>query len=321
MPEKPTYEWRFRNLIEGSLQGVLIHRNHKPLFVNREWASIHGYSPETILQMDSVVPLIAPHDRERMIEYKDARLQGETAPVSYEYQGVRKDGSLIWLENRVMIVEWDGEPAIQTIIVDISERKRAETALQASEKRYRAVVEDMPVLICRFRPGGIIKFVNRTYCEYFNKTRDELIESNFQQLIPGSERDVVMDNILSLTPASAVQSHEHRVIAPNGEIRWQKWTNRALFDNRGKVVEYQSIGEDITERKQAEDALKASEEKYRRMFEDIILGIFQSTPDAVLSMSIPPFPKCSAMHPRKTFSTRSETLQRSCMHIPETERN
>jgi len=214
-----------------------------------------------------------------MIEYKDARLQGETAPVSYEYHGVRKDGSLIWLENRVMIVEWDGEPAIQTIIVDISERKRAEKALQASEKRYRAVVEDMPVLICTFRPGGIIRFVNRTYCEYFNKTRDELIGSNFLQLIPEPERDVVMDNILALTPESAVQSHEHRVIAPNGEIRWQEWTNRALYDNRGNLVEYQSIGEDITERKQAEDALKASEEKYRRMFEDIILGIFQSTPD------------------------------------------
>ena len=272
-------EWRFRNLIEGSLQGVLIHRNLKPLFVNEEWASIHGYSPEEVLQMDSVLRFIAPHDRTRLIEYKDARLQGEYAPVSYEYEGVRKDGSLVWLENRVMIVRWEGEPAIHTIIVDISDRKRAEKALQESEKRYRSVVEDMPVLICTFEPGGIIRFVNRAYCEYFDKELDELVGSNFLQLIPESERNVVMDNILSLTPEVPVQSHEHRVFVPSGEIRWQKWTNRAIFDKRGKLVEYQSFGEDIAERKQAEDALKASEERYRRMFEDISLGVFQSTPD------------------------------------------
>jgi len=267
-------EWRFRNLIEGSLQGVLIHKDHKPVFVNTEWAAIHGYSPEEVLQMDSVVPLISPNDRERMIGYKDARLQGKSAPLSYEYEGVRKDGSLIWLENRVMVVRWDGEPAIQTIIVDISERKHAEKALQESEKRYRAVVEDMPVLICTFRPGGIIRFVNRNYCEYFEKTPDELIGSNFLQLIPESERQVVMNNISSLTLESPVQSHEHRMFAPEGEIRWQKWTNRAFFDNRGNLVEYQSIGEDVTERREAQEALRESEELHRITLSNISDTVF-----------------------------------------------
>ena len=299
MPKKPTYEeleeriralenkqeflrkseWRFRDLVEGSIQGILIHRDHKPLFVNREWAAIHGYAPEEVLRMKSVIPLISPNDRARMIEYKDARLQGESAPITYEYEGVRKDGSLIWLENRVMIVQWEGKDAIQTIIVDISERKRAEAALQQSEQRYRAVVEDMPVLICSFLPGGRITFVNQTYCEYFNKSSEELIGSNFLHLIPEPERELVLDNIRSLTSESPIQSHEHRVLAPNGVIRWQKWTNRAFFDKLGNPIEYHSIGEDITERRQAADALKVSEEKFRRMFQDIILGIFQSTPD------------------------------------------
>jgi PAS domain S-box-containing protein len=300
MPKKPTYqeleekiralekheaetlrksEWRYRDLVEGSIQGILIHRDHKPLFVNREWAAIHGYAPEEVLRMKSVIPLISSNDRTRMIEYKDARLQGESAPITYEYEGVRKDGSLIWLENRVMIVQWEGKEAIQTIIVDISERKRAEGALQQSEQRYRAVVEDMPVLICSFLPGGRITFVNQTYCQYFNKSSEELIGSNFLDLIPEPEKELVLDNVRSLTSESPIQSHEHRVLAPNGVIRWQKWTNRAFFDNRGNPIEYHSIGEDVTERRQAADALKASEEKFRRMFQDIILGIFQSTPD------------------------------------------
>jgi PAS domain S-box-containing protein len=102
-------EERFRNLIEGSIQGVLIHRGHIPLFVNKKWANIHGYSPEEILMMNTVVQLISPKDQKRMIKYKEARHQGKDAPTDYEYQGVHKDGSFIWLENRVQSCPM-GEP-------------------------------------------------------------------------------------------------------------------------------------------------------------------------------------------------------------------
>jgi two-component system cell cycle sensor histidine kinase/response regulator CckA len=67
-----------------------------------------------------------------------------------------------------------------------------------------------------------------------------------------------MDNISALTPDAPTQSHEHAVISPNGDVRWQRWINRAIFDGRGKVVEYQAIGEDISERMQAEAELKAT---------------------------------------------------------------
>jgi len=119
-------EERFRNIIEGSIQGVLIHREHKPLFVNKKWANIHGYSPEEILVMNTVVQLICPKDQSRMIKFKEVRLQGNGAPVDYEYQGVHKDGSLIWLENRVSVVQWYNQAAIQTTIFDITSRKKAE---------------------------------------------------------------------------------------------------------------------------------------------------------------------------------------------------
>ena len=139
--------------------------------------------------------------------------------------------------------------------------KRAEKALKESEGQYRAVVGDLPGLICSFFPGGEIKFVNKAYCEYFGKTFEELVNTNFLSLIPESEQKAVMDNISALTVESSTQSHEHTVVAPNGDIRWQHWTNRALFDDEGKTVGYQSIGEDITDRKRAEEALRESEER------------------------------------------------------------
>ena len=267
-------EGRFRNLIEGSIQGILIHRNHKPLFVNKEWASIHGYSIEEILSMESVIPLISPHDRPRMIEYKDVRIKGGKAPVSYEYKGVRKDGSLIWLENRVMVVQWDGEPAIQTIIVDITDRKNAENALRESQNRYRAVVEDLPALICSFLPGGEITFVNQLYCEYFDKSFESLVGTNFLSLIPEVDQQKVINNISALSPEVPTQSHEHAVIGHKGDIRWQRWTNRAIFNDQDKAVGYQSIGVDITDRKQAELALKESEELHRITLSNISDAVF-----------------------------------------------
>jgi PAS domain S-box-containing protein len=158
-------------------------------------------------------------------------------------------------------------------------RKKAEKALQESEDRYRGIVADTPVLICRFLPGGEITFVNKAYCEYFDKTYEELVSSTFLSLIPEADLETVMANISALTVESPMQSHEHQVIAPGGDIRWQRWTNRALFDAQGKVIAYQSIGEDITDRVRTEEDLRESESKYKTLINNIPGMIYRAYSD------------------------------------------
>ena len=86
-------EDRFRNLIEGSIQGILIHRNWTPLFVNRAYAAILGYdSPEELMTLGSVENHLAPYERERRRRYMEARMRGEPAPSQYEFDAVRKHG-------------------------------------------------------------------------------------------------------------------------------------------------------------------------------------------------------------------------------------
>ena len=97
----------------------------------------------------------------------------------------------------------------------------------------RALVEETPLLICSFLPGGEITLVNRAYCDYFDKTREELVGSSFLTLIPEESREAVMANISALTVETPVQSHEHQVTAPDGRIRWQRWHNRASL-RRGR---------------------------------------------------------------------------------------
>ena len=129
--------------------------------------------------------------------------------------------------------------------------------------------------------------VNSAYCDYFDKTLDELVGSNFLSLIPDADQKTVMDNISALTVELPTQSHEHSVIAQNGDIRWQHWTNRAIFDDRGKVVGYQSIGEDITERKLVEDALRESEELHRITLSNISDAVFITDDAGVFTFICP----------------------------------
>ncbi len=145
-----------------------------------------------------------------------------------------------------------------------------------SEEKYRGYVEDTPLLICNFLPNGKITFANSSYCRYFNKTNDELIGSTFFSLIPEADHKAVMNNIASLTLESPTQSHEHQVITPRGDICWQHWVNRALFDAQGNTIGYQSIGNDITERKHFEEKQHESEQRFRYLSNASTEAIFFS---------------------------------------------
>jgi len=157
--------------------------------------------------------------------------------------------------------------AIAERLGGIFERKQAEEELRENEKRYRALVEYMPALICRFLPDGTLSFVSSSYCNYFDKEPKELVGQNFFQFIPEEDREKVKKHFESLTYKKPMITYEHQVVAPNGEVRWQQWTDRALFDEKRNLIEYQSIGHDTTERKQAEEALRNSEERFRTFME------------------------------------------------------
>lgn len=123
--------------------------------------------------------------------------------------------------------------------------------LREAEARYRGVVEDQTELICRFKPDWTLTFVNEAYCRYFGKSRGEFMGRSFMSLIPSELREEVAECLGSLSPKRPFGTIEHQVTATSG-LRWQQWTNRAIFDSAGGLAEFQAVGRDITERKEAE---------------------------------------------------------------------
>jgi PAS domain S-box-containing protein len=145
--------------------------------------------------------------------------------------------------------------------------------LEASEQRYRNIVEDQTEFISRFLPDGTHVFVNEAYCRYFNKTRDELIGKKFIPPVPAEDQDLVRKHFVSLKKDHPTAIIMHRILLTDGQVRWQRWSDRGIFDEYGNITEYQSVGRDVTEQKLAEDALRASEASLASIFRAAPVGI------------------------------------------------
>ncbi|MGD8794171.1 MAG: PAS domain S-box protein [Anaerolineae bacterium] len=159
---------------------------------------------------------------------------------------------------------------------EIDRRLQVEDALRASERRYRAVVEDQTELISRYRPDGTITFVNEAYCRFFQRSRQSLVGQRFQRWM--SDQDLVDFNqvLAALTPQEPVVSIERRPTFFQPYGRWLEWTIRGIFDDDGSLVEVQSVARDVTERRRAKEALRESEARWR--------SLVQNAPDIVATV-------------------------------------
>jgi PAS domain S-box-containing protein len=137
--------------------------------------------------------------------------------------------------------------------------------LSRNKEFFEDILENQTELICRCHADGAITYANDAYCCYFGKTLEELMGHSFMSFVPEEDREIVDRHVASLTVENPVAAVEHRVLLPSGEVRWQQWIDRAIFDERGHLVGFQSVGRDFTERILAEKRLQKSEKRYRSL--------------------------------------------------------
>ncbi len=189
-------------------------------------------------------------------------------------------------ESLMLIGSYIGILAITNMLLAAAaaERRRAEQAMAESEKRLRAVVEDQTDLICRFKPDGTLTFVNRAYCQFHGKSKEELLGSSFLHTLAVDDIGIPLSWFEALPAEQPVVSFDHRVVGLDGPMVWQQYSVRRLFREGGQTLEFQAVIQDITHRKQSEQALRASEGKYRSLVANIpdIVWTADAEPEAPL---------------------------------------
>ncbi|KAA3614707.1 MAG: PAS domain S-box protein [Calditrichaeota bacterium] len=267
--EKQRNEQILQTMLDGY---ILADQNGMLVDVNSTYCKMIGYTADELKKMDI---------RQLEVKIGEAEVQRRIDQLinighdHFETTHKHKDGHLVDLDVSISIMPEESGPLVAAFVRDITEQKKTQRAISQSEKQYRAIVEDTPVLICRFLADGEITFVNQAYSNYFELDREQLIGETFWSLIPAEDRKFVQENIASLTIQKPTQTHEHKVISPGKIIRWQRWTNRALFSDVGELEVYQSIGEDITDRKLAEVTLSESEYRYKNIFQSATVSLWE----------------------------------------------
>jgi len=250
-------------ILEQLREGLVIATRNptRVLFVNPVMTRITGYDQEELLgaTYEQIEAWIHPEDRAAFLERWEKRLAGEEVPERFELRTIRKDGSEAWLAVSSALIQYDGEPATLTILRDITDRVMTKVALQEVEERLRAFfnASTEPALLVDTK--CTILATNEALAKRFGKRAHELIGTNTSNLFPlhvAKRRKAYADEV--------IHSGKSLYFEDEREGRRISHSLYPVFDNDGNVMQVAIYARDITEERQAEQALKQSETALKR---------------------------------------------------------
>ena len=257
-----------RITLENAVTGVCVVQDAKFQYVNPIFADMVGYSNEEIIGT-SATDYVYPEDREKAIQHTTDSIKGKNN-LPYQFRLIKKDGSIVWVLEKIVSFKYQAKRAVLAIALDITELKRVEEALQNSEEKLHIIFDSI-------KDGIVVTDLNintiqlneavRRMSGY--KTKEELIGKNALSFISAEDLEKATQPMQEAIQGRPIERGEFKLRNVIGEEFEVEIGVSMLHDATGNLTGFVAILHDITERKRMENMIRASEEKLRFMFESI----------------------------------------------------
>ena len=251
-------ERRYREIFENAKDAIYVHDlNGRYTLVNPAAEELSGYSRDEILQL-SVFEMASPEHVELICNSLKQKLT-DHAPTTYEIEAIRKDGTRVPVEVSSRLIYRDGRPiGVQGSVRDISERRRAEEVVRASEQRFRDLVENANDIIFTCDMLGKITSLNRAGERVTGYTAEEALKMNFAQAVSPDDIAKVRHMLSRKRAADVATVYDLELITKSGGRAAVEISSRAILKD-GQAVGVQGIARDITDRQRMENDLRTSQ--------------------------------------------------------------
>lgn len=239
-------------------------------FVNDRWSEIAGLSPAMAVG-EGWVAALHPDDRDRVVDAWAQALRAQQSSRC-EYRFLRPDGRVTWVLGHA-VAQHDADGALLGYVgavTDISDRKRAETALRKAQRDHAALINSVEGIVWEADPASLdFLFVSEQAERLLGYPLSEWFDTPnaWVRYLHPDDRDRVIDHCLAETKAGRPHDFEYRMIAADGRIIWLRDIVNLRWEG-GRVARLDGIMTDITERKRAEEALRLSEQHFRALIEN-----------------------------------------------------
>ncbi len=244
-------------------------------WANPATLSVLGYAPDDLIGL-RVRDIVEPQDHAAWQALVRELFDHPDVPQTGAFRCRHRDGSVRWTEGVARNLL--SEPKVGAIVVhyrDVTERKATEAALRVTEDRYGHLFDAAADIIFEADAEGYFRFVNPATLRVFGYSNDEVIGRRFTEFIRADYRPTILQHYYKQTNEGVLTSYiEFPGVTKSGQEVWLGQNAWLVFDAKGHYTGMQAVARDITERRRAEDALRAAEAKYRGLVEQSLVGVY-----------------------------------------------
>ena len=254
-------EEKYRRLVESSIDGILIVQGAKIRFANQALVDMYGASKTEEVIGQNFTKFVSPEYQDLLVQRGLERERGKNVLNRYEFKALRQDGAEFDVEISVNPIFYQGKPARQAVLRDVTARKLGEKYLRESEQKYRLLVENLPSVVYRGYRDWSVDFVDEKIealtgysMKEFNSRRMKWSDLIVEEDLAGAR-----ETFIEALKTDKSYTREYRIKTKGEAILWIQERAMILCDDKGEIDYVSGVFFDVTEQKRAQEALRKSE--------------------------------------------------------------